>query len=213
MFGHLGGPLGARKFSRTAPRCPQCDRLATICVCHDAELMRLRTQLCLVIHYRESHKTTNTGTLAARLMADSQVVVHSQDYQKAPEPDFTGRVPLLLFPSEDSQVLTREHAEGAPVTLVVPDGSWAQARRMHRRVDWMSKLQHVTLPPSAVRTAYRLRSSDREGGLATMEAIARAMGILEGPEVESTLLRVFGLFVQRTMAARGTPLPSPESGQ
>ncbi len=181
-----------------------------MCVCNDAAPLRLRTQLCVVVHYREAAKTTNTGTVAARLVADSKVVVHSQEYQPAAEPDFTGRLPLLLFPSEDAQVLTPEHAKGAPVTLVVPDGSWSQARRMHRRVAWMSKLQHVTLPPSERRTAYRLRHSDREGGLATMEAIARALGILEGPEAEQTLERVFSLLVRRTMAARGTPLSSPE---
>lgn len=166
----------------------------------------LRTKLCVVVHYRESLKTTNTGTVAARLVAGSSVVVHSQGYAPAAEPDFTGRRPLLLFPSEDAALLTPEHADGPPVTLVVPDGSWSQARRMHRRVAWMSKLPHVMLPPSDKRTAYHLRRSEREGGLATMEAIARALGILEGAAVEQILERVFDLLVQRTLAARGTPM-------
>ncbi len=201
-----GEHLGSRRFTRTAPRCPQCDRLAVVCVCHDAPAMRLRTQLCVVVHYREASKTTNTGTVAARLVEGSSVVVHSQAYQPAAEPDFTGRRPVLLFPSDDAEVLTAEHGRVAPVTLVVPDGSWSQARRMHRRVGWMSKLPHVTLPPSERRTGYLLRRSEREGGLATMEAIARALGILEGEHVEHALDRVFALLVSRTLAARGTPL-------
>ena len=170
--------------------------------------MRLRTRLCVVVHYREAGKTTNTGTVAARLVEGSSVIVHSQAYQPAPEPDFSGRRPLVLFPSEQAEVLTAEHGRDLPVTLVVPDGSWSQARRMHRRVSWMSKLAHVTLPPSERRTAYLLRRSDREGGLATMEAIARALGILEGEAVENELERVFGLLVTRTLAARGTPVAS-----
>jgi DTW domain-containing protein YfiP len=198
--------LGQRKFSRTAPRCPQCDRLTVVCVCHEVPALTLRTRLCVVVHYRESLKTTNTGTVAARLVSGSSVVVHSHGFVPAPEPDFTGRRPLLLFPSEQATVLTPEHGQGTPVTLVVPDGSWSQARRMHRRVGWMSGLPHVTLPPSERRTAYLLRRSEREGGLATMEAIARALGILEGEPVERTLEEVFALLVKRTLAARGTPL-------
>jgi DTW domain-containing protein YfiP len=206
----MSGRIGAR----TAPRCVQCHRLATVCVCNDAQVLELRTRLCVVVHALEADKTTNTGTVAARLIAGSQVVLHGvrtsdggvpRD-QIAAEPDFTGRRPLLLFPSENAEALTPTFMEGEPISLVVPDGTWTQARRMHSRIPWMASLPHVTLPERDRQSGYKLRASPLDGRLATMEAIAAAMGILEGPEVETLMLRIFRLLVARTMAARGTPI-------
>jgi hypothetical protein len=36
----------------------------------------------------------------------------------------------------------------------------------------------------------------------TLEAIARALGVLEGPEVEARLLEALDLFVERTLRVR-----------
>lgn len=198
--------MASRKFAKSAPRCGICDRLVGVCVCHDAPVMELRTRLCVVVHLREVVKTTNTGTVAARLVAGSSILVHGERDKPVPVPDFSGRRPLVLFPSDDATPLCAAHTEGEPVTLVVPDGSWSQARRMIHRIDWMKTLPRVTLPPGGGRTGYLLRRSDREGGLATMEAIARALGVLDGPEATATLERVFALLVTRTLAARGTPV-------
>ncbi|MBC7792995.1 MAG: DTW domain-containing protein [Clostridia bacterium] len=203
--------MGRREYIRNAPRCDRCKRLSTICVCDESPALELQTRLCLVAHYGEIDKTTNSGTIAARFVAGSTVSVHGRRDAPLPSPDFTGRRPVILFPRENATVLTREFATaGDPVTLVVPDGNWSQARRMHRRVSWMGDLACVTLPPSERVTRYHLRRSPRQGGLATMEAIARALGILEAPEVEATLERIFTLFVSRTMAARGTPVEGAE---
>ena len=51
---------------------------------------------------------------------------------------------------------------------------------------------------------YRLRSESHPAGLATIEAIARAMGILEGPHVQEALERVFRAMVERTLWVRGS---------
>jgi DTW domain-containing protein YfiP len=44
-----------------------------------------------------------------------------------------------------------------------------------------------------------LRNEPRPGGLATIEAIARAFELLEGPHVRATLDRVFRAMVERTL--------------
>jgi len=50
-----------------------------------------------------------------------------------------------------------------------------------------------------------LRSENREGGLATLEAIARALRILEpeGEAIEAAMLDVFRIMVDRTLWLRG----------
>jgi DTW domain-containing protein YfiP len=53
---------------------------------------------------------------------------------------------------------------------------------------------------------YRLRTEAHDGGLATIEAIARALGLLEGekgPRVQHALEFVFRAMVDRTLWSRG----------
>jgi DTW domain-containing protein YfiP len=73
---------------------------------------------------------------------------------------------------------------------------------MTKRIEWMASLPKVTLP-AGQRTSYLLRFEPKMEGLATMEAIARAFGILEGPEIEEKLEALFRIMVDRTLYSRG----------
>jgi DTW domain-containing protein YfiP len=57
--------------------------------------------------------------------------------------------------------------------------------------------------PDLGQTTYRLRTEPREQGLATYEAISRALGILEGPELQAQLDRLFDAMVESTLSTRG----------
>ncbi|MCC6998050.1 MAG: DTW domain-containing protein, partial [Deltaproteobacteria bacterium] len=63
-----------------------------------------------------------------------------------------------------------------------------------------------TLPLGAP-SAYRLRREPKVGGLATFEAIARALGILESPAVEATLTALLERMVTATLRTRGAAPP------
>jgi DTW domain-containing protein len=110
--------------------------------------------------------------------------------------------PLFLFPQPTAVPLTAFAAPDRPVTLVVPDGTWHQASKMRHRVPGLAEVPCVSLPDGAP-SAYRLRTALHSGGLATMEAIGRALGILEGPDVERALGLVFRTMVERTLWSRG----------
>jgi DTW domain-containing protein YfiP len=86
--------------------------------------------------------------------------------------------------------------------LIVPDGTWRQASKVRKRLRGLDDVPCVTLPPGPP-SRYRLRFESRDDGLATIEAIARAFGILEGSHIEEALLGVFGAMVERTLWARG----------
>jgi DTW domain-containing protein len=64
--------------------------------------------------------------------------------------------------------------------------------------------ENVTLPDGP-RSRYQLRREPKEGGLATMEAIARAYGVLEGPHAKEPLERVFHEMVRRSLMAKQQP--------
>ena len=92
-----------------------------------------------------------------------------------------------------------------PYTLIVPDGSWRQASKMGQREEALRHVQRVKLAAGAP-SRYRLRRETKPEGLATLEAIARALGVLESHAVEDALLAVFDLMVERTLRSRGMHL-------
>ena len=49
----------------------------------------------------------------------------------------------------------------------------------------------------------RLRTPTRPGRLATLEALAHALGALEGPAIEAELLRVYRVMTDRTLWTNG----------
>lgn len=173
--------------------------------------MATRTRLALILHQREWKKSTNTGRLALLALDNACHLLRGQpetplDLAALDDP---ARRLLLLFPREDAVPLTPALVaeDPRPVTLVVPDGNWSQARRVVRREPLLASTPAV-LPPPGPPTRYRIRDETTEEGMATAEAIARALGVLEGLEVQREIERLFDLMVERTLATRIGPAPS-----
>ncbi|MDB4968907.1 MAG: hypothetical protein JWN44_4596, partial [Myxococcales bacterium] len=160
------------------------------------------THLTLIMHRAEERKPTNTGRLAALCLPNSDVIRRGADREEPPLVFGADTQPLLVFPDDDATPLSQWAKLDRPVTLVVPDGTWRQAAKVRKRVAGLSDVPCVSLPEGNA-SRYRLRSESRAGGLATMEAIARAFGILEGAQVERALLELFYTMVDRTLWIRG----------
>jgi DTW domain-containing protein YfiP len=186
-------------------RCLRCRMRPGLCVCDLIPQPRIetRTRLVLIIHRFEDRKPTNTGRLAAECLANSETIVRG--HESRPSPPFVsapGTQPLLLFPHEGATLLTELRKPTRPVTLIVPDGNWRQASKVRNRVPGLRDVPCVSLPAGAP-SQYQLRTESREAGLATIEAIARAMCLLEGELVERALEVVFRAMVERTLSLRG----------
>jgi DTW domain-containing protein YfiP len=157
------------------------------------------------MHRLENTKSTNTGRLATACLANSEIIVRGHDGRPS-EPLALGASvqPLLLFPFEDARPLVdaARILDGRPVVLVVPDGTWRQASKVRRRVPGLADMTCVSVSGEA-RLPYRLRAEAHAHGLSTIEAIARAMAILEGGDVQRTLESVFRSMVERTLWTRG----------
>jgi DTW domain-containing protein len=185
--------------SRRAPRCPACWLATSLCLCATLPLLAVRTRLIVVMHHREAITSTNTGRLAARVLEGASVRVRGLPGAPPPDPLPEGRR-LALFPLPAARELVPADGAGERAVLLVPDGNWAQARRIARRDENLAGAEPVRLP-SPPPTRYGLRRNPREGMLSTLEAIAIALGVLEGPAIEAQLLDVFERFVE---AARRT---------
>lgn len=181
---------------------------AGLCICVAIPRYDLATRLVLVMHRREQHKPTATGPLALAALVNSEVRIHG--YPDRPldfsDLDAGQRRTLLLYPGDDVPVLSPGllARDSRPVTLVVPDGSWRQAAKMGRRLPGLEHAAMVRLPEGPG-TRWGIRRELHSEGLATFEAIARALGIIESPAVQTGLEELFQLMVERTLRTRGCP--------
>jgi DTW domain-containing protein YfiP len=150
------------------------------CLCPAVPALRIGIEFVFVRHASERTRLTNTGHWAALALEGSAVV--EQGVPGAP----LDLAPLAvdggyaLFPGPPAPPpLAR------PRRIVVPDGTWAQARRIMQRVPALRTLPRF--PLEAPRAATRLRRPTVAGGMSTLEAVAAALRALGEPEAASRL--------------------------
>lgn len=193
--------------SKPASRCPRCLIRPDLCFCDRIPTVHTATRVVIVMHSTELRLTTNTAMLAQACLPNSSVRVRGLAAGAANLDDLSVQSPgarLLLFPSDDAQVLTPELVASLPrpLTLVVTDGTWRQAAKTCWREPHLKKMLRVKLPPGPP-SEYRLRKGPGAGMVCTFEAIARALGVIEGPSVQLALETVFRIKVRRSLWARG----------
>lgn len=194
-------------------RCDVCRMHRSLCICALLPRIATRTRVLVVLHQLEIRKPTNTGVVAARCLANSAIVYRGRAPAGLEEEPLEaalagGGEPVLLFPDPSATPLSTWPVAKRPALLVVPDGTWAQAARARRRIRALARLPCVSLPETAP-AVDRLRAPPRPGRLATLEAIAGALGILEGPAVAEALTRVYRIMTERTLWTNGR-LPASE---
>ncbi len=185
-------------------RCRRCGLHLPSCLCASLVPLALATRVVVLRHRRELHKPTNSGRLVPLTLVHSEVRTFGErdvalDTAGLIDPT---RHTLLLYPSRDSRELTQGELCVGPITLIVPDADWRRAFKFVAREPSLVGVPRVHLPSGAPST-YRLRRHSDPRFLATFEAIARALGILEGPDVQTRLEHVFRLMVERTLYSRG----------
>lgn len=166
----------------------------------------LKTRVCLVVHAKELKRTTNTGRLALQALTNSEMKIRGAD--RDPLDLSALLVPtyrsVLFFPCDEAIELNREFVEQdpRPLQLIVPDGNWRQASKVNSRHPELSDLPRVMIK-SENPSQFHLRAETTKEGMATLQAIARALGIIESPEVEFQLMNLYNEKLSRTLKARG----------
>ena len=187
--------------SQRLVQCRGCSLPEMSCLCAELPSLSVRTRLLVVMQHREAFRTSNTSRVAIKMLSGASCIVRGE-LGVTPSREVPPGRRLVLFPSEGARELTAADGAGEPLTLIVPDGTWSQAQRVLRREACARGAEVVRLPaPSSTR--YSLRRNAREGTVCTLEAIAAAMAILEGPAIEAALLDAFDRFVDRALAVRG----------
>ena len=190
---------------RTTDRCPRCVLRTASCVCALLPRLELATRLVVVMHWREANTTSNTGRIACLALPNSELRLRGREGERDAADGIgdPSRRTLVLFPTEDAVELTPDFRSRhpGPYTLVVPDGTWRQAKKVVKREPSLAGALRVRLSYEGTSTYY-LRRAPNAGALSTMEAIARALGILENVEARERLESLFGVVVERSLSAR-----------
>jgi DTW domain-containing protein YfiP len=176
-------------------RCERCLFQRRLCLCEAIPVLPTRTRVVIVRHHLERWRSSNSGRLAHLALPNSVLVDHGGGGNPAVFPALDGA--WLLYP--EGEVLREAPAE-PPRQLVVLDATWSQARRMYRKLGALRGLPVLRLPEAPMPAA-RLRESPGEGRVSTIEAIARALRILEGGEAPAALERLFAAAVERAAAS------------
>ena len=112
---------------------------------------------------------------------------------------------LLLYPSEGASELTPEFAQQflKPIHLIVPDGNWRQASKVHYRHKELEHIPRVFLK-NPTPSKHHMRLETVPEGMATLEAIALAVTVIEGREAGEQLMSVYRAKLENTLIGRGT---------
>lgn len=198
------------KFARkrkTKDPCPSCFLNKARCICEQIPTLTLKTRLCLVVHAKELKRTTNTGRLAVKALTNSEMRIRGEGTEALDLSDLlnTQYRTLLFYPSDEAIDLTAEYiaADPRPVQLIVPDGSWRQASKVHYRHHELKDVPRVMIKAANLATQH-LRVENTPEGMATLEAIAQAMGIIEGAAVKDALMALYTAKLEGTLQGRGT---------
>ncbi|MFN9067464.1 MAG: tRNA-uridine aminocarboxypropyltransferase, partial [Bdellovibrionales bacterium] len=146
---------------------------------------------------------TNTGRLAVQTLVNSEMYIRGQknaplDLSHLLVPDFEH---YILYPSEDAIEIDQIKPQ-KPVHLIVSDGNWRQASKLHRRQSELDQVPKVKISKPNLAEKH-LRNEHKPEGYSTLEAIARAFGYFEGEGVQNELLSVYQAKLQATLKGRG----------
>lgn len=200
------------KFDRkrkTLEPCARCRMHVNGCFCDLIPSLTLKTRVSVLIHAKELKRTSNTGRLATLALMNSGLHVRGAKDQTLDASQILddSYQPLLFFPSDDAHELTPDFLArfDKPIQLIVPDGNWRQAAKVHTRYPEFAEIPRVIIS-APNESKYVLRKESTPEGMATLQAIAVAMSVIEGPEAGAELMKLYDLKLKRTLVARGVKI-------
>lgn len=111
---------------------------------------------------------------------------------------------FLFYPSVDAVELDNELVaqDTTPIQLIVPDGTWRQASKVLYRHHELKDVPRVKISTPNI-SKFHLRAQHRPEGIATLQAIAHGLGVIEGDLVKAQLMKLYHAKLERTLIGRG----------
>lgn len=194
------------RFANTHKRCPNCRINVDLCFCQELVTLKNQTPIIIIMHRAELELTSNTAYFANKILEDSVLRVRGvkdEPIDLESHVNLETHTPVYLFPDESAVELNEEYLKtlSKPPVLIVPDGTWKQAKKFKKRESFLKPIQSVALPKGES-SSYRLRTSPSDEAVCTYEAIARALGICDGSKIQNKLEELFEIITDRMYYSR-----------
>ena len=197
---------GKRSRRNMDKRCPKCQIHLASCFCERIPSLNTKTKISFIMHIGELKLPSNTVNLANHCLKNAEIHLRGAkenplDLDQVLDDRYT---PLYLYPTEDAIPLDKKFLNSikGPIQLIIPDGSWSQAKKIKRRESRLNSIQAVTLP-FQIESQYKLRRSPTKGHLSTFEACAYALDLIEKDSSPlKELLDVFNHMVEKFLNSR-----------
>ncbi len=178
--------------------CLRCRRPRTVCWCDAVTRVPSQTHVVFLQHPREFKVAVSTCRMAHLSLPNSELHVGTTAVgTPSLEALATQEGVAVLFPSEGAPDV--RDLPTPPRTLVVVDGTWANAKKVVTKCPVLSKLPRVAFSPEKPGN-YRIRKEPAEHCLSTIEAVAYVLEHLEKqPGGFVPILSVFDAMVEKQL--------------
>ncbi len=165
--------------------------------------------ITLLTHFKEFEKRSNTGQLVVDVLGTAAEQVR-WDRMVPPvhllEDIAAGGVALVYPGAVDVNAVGLE----AISRVVLIDGTWHEARKIHQRSPYLLTIPRIGLS-TGVKSRYNLRKNQKEEGLCTAECVIEVLRMFGKHEEAELLYERFLAFIRPEGVMRGS-LPGSRSG-
>ncbi|MBS2019796.1 MAG: DTW domain-containing protein [Deltaproteobacteria bacterium] len=179
--------------------CERCRRPMRVCVCAHMPSLSTKTRVMILQHPRERDMAIGTARMASLSLPGSELHIGvtfdaSSDVMRAiADPE---RPAALLWPGAGAIDVMTSPPSG-PITLVVVDGTWSQAKKLVRMNPALAALPRYSFTPPNP-SEYRIRREPKDDYVSTIEALVHVLGALEGdPDRFRALLTPFRAMIDK----------------
>jgi DTW domain-containing protein YfiP len=184
--------------------CARCRRPTRVCYCAALPTLATRTRIVILQHPRERDMPIGTARMAQLCLPEAELHVGmrwGENAAFAKAISDPARPAILLSPGPTARDILRDPPLG-PVTLVVVDGTWSQAKVVVRDNPCLQDLPRYAFA-SPEPSQYRIRKEPRVEYVSTIEALMHVLGVLEGdPARFRALLDPLNAMVDAQLAAQ-----------
>lgn len=175
-------------------RCYECYRPTELCFCDQIPSIANRTQILILQHVKERFHAFNTARIVRKALQNCELIVDQTARlakRSFPFLPSTG----ILYPGDESILLSSLPEHQRPDQLVVLDGTWHHSKTFMKQISVLQKLPRFRLEPAAP-SNYRIRKEPTESALSTLEATVAALKELE-PQTQDLglLLKAFDYMI------------------
>lgn len=186
-------------------RCPKCLVHTNNCYCEKIIPTELLSKVSIILFKKEKFLPSNTAIVTSKSLTNTETFIrgNKDSFMNDSFVDSENYHPLYLYPTDDSIELTQDFVSTIkkPINLIVPDGTWRQTKKIHKREPLLRDITKVRVT-SKNKSIYPLRRQKFDYGLCTHEAIAHALKIIENEVIYEKMIENLNTMIKAHLINR-----------